>query len=43
MVVAFATLLVNGEIGRLIEPSQPILLLTVVIAIRDKEIAAIIF
>ncbi len=43
MLVAFATLLWNREIWRLIEPCQPILVLFVVITVRHKEIAAIIF
>ena len=42
MLVAFATLLVHGEIRRLVEPGVPIVLLTAVIALRFDEITNVI-
>ena len=42
MLVAFATLLVHGEIRRLVEPGVPIVLLTVVIALRFDELMNVI-
>jgi hypothetical protein len=40
--VAFATLLVHGEVRRLVEPGVPIVLLTAVIALRFDEITNVI-
>jgi len=42
MLVAFATLLVHGEIRRLVEPGVPIVLLTAVIALRFDEFMNVI-
>ena len=37
MLVAFATLLINGEFRRLVEPARPIVLLLFVVAVRSDE------
>ncbi|MCP4071618.1 MAG: DoxX family membrane protein [Hyphomicrobiales bacterium] len=42
MMIASATLLVHGEIRRLIEPAIPILLLLVIIMLRHAQIADIV-
>ena len=42
MLVAFATLLVHGEIRRLVEPGVPIMLLTAVIALRFDDFMTVI-
>jgi uncharacterized membrane protein YphA (DoxX/SURF4 family) len=39
MAVAFATLVVHGEYRRLVEPSVPIVLLVIIIAIHQQELA----